>query len=508
MWLISLLACTAPAPAPLAPRLVLNELVAQNDSVLPTDDGRYVGWLELYNASPTDVDLTDVVLVDGPLAWTGAGLLGPGGRRLLWADGSGTEDAVNFTLSDGDRVALEWQGTEIDAVVLPVSLADTAWGRFPDGAATWASSARPTPGRTNGARPPDYTDPSEALFQDDRVLDFELTLDAPALQGLTNDPRTDVTAGFAYGEAQFQAVAAHIKGGYGSTRTVDQKCAFKLDLNQLEDHRLRGLEALTINNLVQDPSYVHESLAYELFRAAGVPAPRVGWARLWVNGQLHGLMLNVETIDDRFLARWWANNDGYLFEGAYGADFVSGYEYFEVDEGPDEDLSSIAAITSIVAGTPSAPGLNALEKRFDMDNLITVMAVEAVSLHWDGYSTANNYRIYLDPDTQRFQMIPWGADQTFHDVWFGPYDGYGRLFTYCLAVPSCRDRYDAELRRVAALMKSLPLAEHLEARAAWLRADIEADPRKEFDVATHDAWVSETAGIIGWWPDTMVSYIP
>jgi hypothetical protein len=508
MWLLALTACTAPEPASLPPRLVLNELGVENDSVLPTPDGRYVGWLELYNGSAVDVDLADVVLSDGAIAWTGAGTLGPGGRRLLWADGSGGPDAVNFVLSDGDRVAVAWQGREIDAVVVPAGRADTAWARFPDGGATWAVSARPTPGRTNGARPPDDADPSDALFQDGRVLDFEIFLDAAALQGLADDPRTDVAAAFAYGEARFDAVAARIKGGYGSTRAIDQKCAFKLDLNQFDDHRLRGLEALTVNNLVQDPSYVHESLSYELFRAAGVPAPRVGWARLWVNGRLHGLMLNVETVDDRFLDRWFADNDGYLFEGAYGADFVDGYEYFEVDEGPDEDLSSISAVTALVAGTPSEPGLNALEKRVDMDNLITVMAVEAVSLHWDGYTTSNNYRMYLDPDTQRFTMIPWGTDQTFYDVWFGPYDGYGRLFTYCLAVPSCRDRYDAELRRVAALMKSLPLVERLEARAAWLRADIEADPQKEFDLATHDAWVSNTAGVIAWWPDTMLAYVP
>lgn len=506
MWWLAL-ACSPPPPIAPPPRLRINEVMTDNVSVRPDAEGRYEPWLELYNASRVDVDLAEVTLDEGQIRWTGDGVLGPGGRRLLWAPGDGGPDGTHFAFAPGDTLTLTWRDQVVDAVVVPETQDDTAWARFPDGSDHAAVTARPTPGRSNGARPPASDDPSDALFQDALVLDFELVLGPDSLASLSDEPTVDTPAGFAFGEAVLPEISARIKGGWGSARSIDQKCAFKLDLNAYEDRRFRGLEALTLNNVVQDPSYVHESLAYELFRAAGVPAPRVGWARLFVNGELHGLMTNVETVDDRFLRRWFDDPSGTLWEGSYGADFVEGYEYFELDEGP-EDTASIDAITTLVSGTPTEAALNALEKRFDMDNLLTVMAVEAVSLHWDGYTTANNYRIYQDPSTGRYTMIPWGTDQTFHDVWYGPYDGGGRLFTFCLAVSSCRDRYDAELRRVADLMDSLHLDARLAARAAMLRDDIEADPRREWDFGYHDVWVADTAAVIRAWPDEVRSRIP
>ena len=42
---------------------------------------------------------------------------------------------------------------------------------------------------------------------------------------------------------------------------------------------------MTLNNNNQDPALVRQSLAYEVFRRAGVPAPRCSFARVTVNGR-------------------------------------------------------------------------------------------------------------------------------------------------------------------------------------------------------------------------------
>ncbi len=76
---------------------------------------------------------------------------------------------------------------------------------------------------------------------------------------------------------------------------------------------------------------IHETLTYELFRAAGVPAPRTGHAFVRVNGEAYGVYLDVETPDSVWLSRWFPTT-GHLYEGAYGTD-VDGVTVgdFEVD---------------------------------------------------------------------------------------------------------------------------------------------------------------------------------
>ena len=88
------------------------------------------------------------------------------------------------------------------------------------------------------------------------------------------------------------SVTLKLKGN-SSFRDLDHKAAFKIKL--AKGQPLLGLKKLTLNNMVQDGSMVHETLAYQTFRAAGVPAPRTGYAFVRVNGEPYGVYLNLET---------------------------------------------------------------------------------------------------------------------------------------------------------------------------------------------------------------------
>jgi len=125
-------------------------------------------------------------------------------------------------------------------------------------------------------------------------------------------------------------------------------------------------------------------------------------------------------------------------------------------------------------------------------------------LHWDGYTTRNNYRLYRDPTTGRFQIIPWGTDQTFVNLYYYPWSGYGRLFTFCLENPSCSDRYDARLVEVAEVMKDLGLADKAADLESWLLPEIYDDPRKEFGYDLHLLYYDATLSTLATWPDTVI----
>ena len=479
--------------------LRLNEVQTRNDSTVMDRALAFSDWIELYNGGERPVSLADVTLSDGDAEWDGADReLAPGGRLLLWADGSEAPGHAPFTLdSGGEKLTLSVAGIACDRLATGEMGADAAWARYPDGGA-WAYTVRPTPDATNGSDPGRSTDPSDVLFPDDHLLTFELTLPQASIDALAYDPYTEVPAGLAWGPAWFPDVGVRIKGVYGSLRAITGKAAFKVDLNATHDHRLRGLETLTFNNMVQDPSYAHEALAYAFFRAMGLPAPRTAWMRLIVNGEDWGLYLHVESIDDTFLARWWSDPSGRLYEGKYGDDFTAGEETsFEYDEGPEaEDRSDIIAVTTILDRGPSDGALADLEALVDMDQILRELAVEAVLLHWDGYTTANNYRIYHDPLTDRFQMIPWGADQTLHDVWYGPYDGIGELLQFCIANAGCLARYNAELLAAADAFESANLEAALDDHVAFLAAAVAADTRGEFSPETIAVWVSDTRTVI------------
>ena len=63
-------------------------------------------------------------------------------------------------------------------------------------------------------------------------------------------------------------------------------------------------------------------MAYALFRAAGLVAPRCNHAHVVVNGQDLGIYTHVEAIKKPFLARHFTSDDGNLYEGNARADFA------------------------------------------------------------------------------------------------------------------------------------------------------------------------------------------
>ena len=56
----------------------------------------------------------------------------------------------------------------------------------------------------------------------------------------------------------------------------------------------------------------------------------------------------------------------------------------------------------------------AIGRLVDLDSFYTFWAMEGLLSFWDGYSgNKNNSFIYLNPETDKFHFIPWGADCMF-----------------------------------------------------------------------------------------------
>ena len=139
------------------------------------------------------------------------------------------------------------------------------------------------------------------------------------------------------------AVEIRLKGNVrGSFRTLDGKAAFKLKFKQNRTPS-SGCSKMTLNNMVEDPSMIHETLAYtRLPRAPGCRASRTGFAYVRLNGEDFGVYLNLENLDEVALAnalRLLRQNTQHLYEGedaATDVDARAEQADFEVDEGDEE----------------------------------------------------------------------------------------------------------------------------------------------------------------------------
>ncbi|HET7444380.1 MAG TPA: CotH kinase family protein [Solirubrobacterales bacterium] len=317
--------------------------------------------------------------------------------------------------------------------------------------------------------------PADWLYAPTTFTEINLTLPPASVATLEAEPEdhyvpgsfslaeTDGTPGTAGSFSTPIEVGIRLKGSSGSFRTLGEKAAFKIKFDEFVDGQtFYGLEKMTLNNMVQDPSMVHEVTAYEAFRALGVPAPRTGYTYVRVNGESFGLHLDVESLDKIALEKQlgpFLSPPQHLYEGESGADVTPAKSgLLEVDEGKKKEKGDLAALVNAVAAT--TPGFSErVEGLADLEEMTRMWAVEKYVGHWDGYSgftipggeLPNNYYLYSDA-TGAFQMLPWGTDQTWADHL--PFEGDGGvLFDECKAetgAGGCQELYRAALGQALA----------------------------------------------------------
>jgi spore coat protein CotH len=340
-------------------------------------------------------------------------------------------------------------------------------------------------------------DPSEDLYGHDRLPELRITLSEATDAALRFAPREYAPALLELvdgAETERIEVGLRLKGE-GSFQDLDGKPAFRIKIDKYHPgQRLRGVSALTLNNMVQDPSYMAERLAYHVFRELGVPAPRANHARVYVNGAFFGLYANIETPNDDLLARWFADPSRNLYEeGGRDFDHKRGPSSFELETNKDQedDRASLIALQQACRDSDLAR----VRELVDWPEFLLFSALEASVNQVDGYSYSqsgpNNYRIY---DSERgIVFVPWGLDWAMGVVitqdgglfvdpfWVRP--SHGILMRMCLADGACKAEYKEVLEEVASRWDELQLEGLMDEWADQIREAFEtSDQRREGSV--------------------------
>ncbi|HEU5057382.1 MAG TPA: CotH kinase family protein [Kofleriaceae bacterium] len=339
------------------------------------------------------------------------------------------------------------------------------------------------------------------LFAGDRIWDVEIDLDPVDIAALDREPFEYVQADVRVGGLALPDAGVRLKGTF-SFRPLSGKAAFKIRTDWMhEGQTIDGIRRLTLNNMWQSRGMVSEWLGYQVFAAAGVPSPRCAFARVWVNGELYGLYASVETEDEVFLARHFADATGNLYEAELTDITADEIADFEQEQGEDTSRTDLAELAAAVA----APGDDlffADPSLLDTGEFLAFVAGEAVVGHWDGYWKAHNYRLYRDPASGRWSFIPWGIDQAYERR-LDPFAGAGLVTRKCMASPRCLALYAGIARALTAEVALLDLPARLDAVLALIDESIERDPRKPYgtdkvrrhQAAIRDYLVSQTAAL-------------
>lgn len=140
------------------PVVVINEIMASNASTATDEAGEHEDWIELYNLSGAEVDMTDFALSDNPAnlrKWVfPAGTIIPAnGYLIVWADEDGNQGPLHasFKLSaSGETLSLvDPQNAFWDNIHFDQQQTDMGYARIPNGLGPFVIQP-PTFGSFNG----------------------------------------------------------------------------------------------------------------------------------------------------------------------------------------------------------------------------------------------------------------------------------------------------------------------------------------------------------------------
>jgi hypothetical protein len=229
--------------------------------------------------------------------------------------------------------------------------------------------------------------------------------------GRTERPEVQVTV--TEGGRVYTNVSLHLKGAAGSFRHFDDKPGMTLNFSKhASGQDFHGLKKLSLNNSVQDPSYVAEAVCRELFLAAGVPVPKTDHATVVVNGRDLGLYVLAEGWGKPFLKKHFKDPGGNLYDSGFVKDVDSDLDINSGDDGPSRP--GMRELVEAATGRDRTNRWARLSKVLDVDRFASLLALEVMTCHWDGYGlNRNNYRVFHDRSTGRFVFMPHGMDQMF-----------------------------------------------------------------------------------------------
>ena len=321
------------------------------------------------------------------------------------------------------------------------------------------------------------------------------------------DPHEYYKASVTIDGVTLDTIGIRYKGG-STFENAQEKFSIKLDFNEyVKGQKYDGLKKLNLNNNLFTPTGIRSKLAYDIMDRMGVAAPRESFAKVYVNNSYRGIYSIVEQIDKTFVkSNFTPDSIGYLHK-AYGLSFdynTGAYTTYEdmrwaaplKTKKNEDNYQPLQDFIITATNTPASNYQNVMDNEFDTDGFIKQTAVTMIIDDRDHYCwSAWNFYMYLDPDQNKWFMIPWDYDLSFSilpqitdPVTFGS----NCYLTQRMIdeIPEYKNQYFQSLCDVINEgMDSTWVMNRIDELADLLRDEVEADPYNTLDGNSFDYYL-------------------
>ncbi len=216
----------------------------------------------------------------------------------------------------------------------------------------------------------------------------------------------------------YDSVGVKYKGN-STYNTNNTKNPLNIKLDYIKDSQdYQGWYTLKLSNGKNDPSFVREVLSYEIARKY-MDAPLSNYAKVYVNGNFHGVYSSSESINKKFVEeKFYSNDENTLFKcnpvsvmngGSsleyLGTDSSLYFDYYELKS--DFGWNDMVYYTNELNNN-----FNSIENTWDIDRAIWMLAFDNVLVSLDTYigPFKQNYYLFKD-DHGRFNSIVWDMNE-------------------------------------------------------------------------------------------------
>ena len=219
------------------------------------------------------------------------------------------------------------------------------------------------------------------------------------------------------------SVGVRCKGETSFSQVSTDKKPFKVDINKFESNqKYEGLKKFNLHNARSDASMIRDKICYDLFREMGISAPRVSFAKVYINNEYWGVYSVVEQVDKTFLNENFGNKDGNLYKSTSGGSINFDNMELKTNEALN-DFSKLNLLKDKITNTPDNQFEDTLNKYLNVDHYLTALAVDILILDIDKFwYSGKNYYLYENTSSGKMEWVPWDYNLAMNYILDGSND--------------------------------------------------------------------------------------
>lgn len=250
-----------------------------------------------------------------------------------------------------------------------------------------------------------------AIFKKDEIGVVNIEIDEAEFQDILDNAMDEEykQATVTYNDQEIAYTGVRAKGNSSLTSVANSdsdRYSFKLKFNEYVDQDLKGYTKINLNNSFADPSYMREFLTYEVLEEMGLPTPNYSYVNLFVNGELYGLYLAIENIEEPYLERHFGSSNGNLFKADTGAN-LQWQDGMSIEETNLEQKVGLENDTNLLHFIKALSAGEGVEEYFDVDSYLRYLAVSTVMANMDSYQGMMSHNYFLYELNGKFTFLAW-----------------------------------------------------------------------------------------------------